>query len=260
MENKSYDDVIGDPSAPYETSLAAGCGSATSWADAGSQYDSLPSYIAAVTGIADTAILDVFQCDCDPDPDVNVTSDNIFRQVRTAGGTEKSYQEGMASNCSLSGTRYAARHNPAMYMWGGSDRAACQADDIPMGSNTSGAMITDLDNDTLPTFSFITPNLCNDTHDCTVATGDRFLSVLVPHILGSAAYQSGTTARFIVWDEDTPIPNIVVAPSVLPGTVVTTSVSHYGLLRATEEMLGLPLLDAAGSATSLSGPFNLLSP
>jgi hypothetical protein len=51
-----------------------------------------------------------------------------------------------------------------------------------------------------------------------------------------------------MWDEDTPIPNIVIAPSVDPGTVVTTALSHYGALRATEEMLGLPLLRAAANA------------
>jgi len=39
-----------------------------------------------------------------------------------------------------------------------------------------------------------------------------------------------------------PYPNIAIAPSVIPGTTASTAVNHYGLLRATEEMLGLPLL------------------
>jgi hypothetical protein len=34
-------------------------------------------------------------------------------------------------------------------------------------------------------------------------------------------------------------------------------VSHYSLLRATEEMLGLPLLGQAASAPSLRGPFGV---
>ena len=57
-----------------------------------------------------------------------------------------------------------------------------------------------------------------------------------------------------MWDEDTPVPNLVVAPSVLPGTTVTATVGHYGMLRATEAMLGLPLLGAAGTALSLRAP------
>jgi hypothetical protein len=258
MENHNWSDIFGDSSAPYENSLAAQCGTDTQWADAGSAYQSLPNYIAATTGISDPTALQPFAGDDAPSSSVSTTADNIFRQARAAGGTERSYEEGMSANCSTSGTRYAARHNPAEYMWGGSDPQACLADDIPMGSVTSGNLINDLNNNTLPTFSFITPDLCNDMHDCSVATGDAFLGQLVPQILASPAYQAGRTALFITWDEDTPVPNIVVAPSVVPGTVATTPVNHYGMLRATEEMLGLPLLGAASTATSLSGVFNLL--
>jgi hypothetical protein len=62
---------------------------------------------------------------------------------------------------------------------------------------------------------------------------------------------------FVVWDEDSPIPNIVIAPSVMPGTTTSTAVNHYGLLRATEEMLGLPLLGDAAGATSLRTVFHI---
>lgn len=178
--------------------------------------------------------------------------------MRAKGLKERSYQEGMPSRCASSGgTRYAPKHNPALYMWGGSDRTACASGDLPMGSNTSGQFLTDLANNTLPAFSLVTPDLCHDMHDCSVTTGDGFLKVLVPKILASAAYTSGGTALFIVWDEDSPIPNVVVAPSVKPGTVVTTTISHYSLLRATEGMLGLPLLLGAKTAADLRVPFQL---
>src|SRR5690242_3737533 len=136
MENKSYSSVIGSPDAPYETQLAHQCASDTHWSDAGRQYDSLPSYIAMTTGQSGS-ILTPFTCDCDPSSSVSVTVDNIFRQVRAAGGSERSYAEGMSGNCSDSGTSYAPKHNPALYMWGGADRTACQQDDIPMGDRKS---------------------------------------------------------------------------------------------------------------------------
>ncbi len=256
MENKSWPDVIGNRSAPYETQLANACGTATNWGDAGSQFPSEPSYVGATSGLAGSA-LNPFAGDAPPSATVSTTSDNIFRQVRAAGGTERSWEEGMNGNCSVSGTRYAPKHNPAVYFWGGQDRAACAVDDVPMGSATSGPFVDALRNDTLATFNFVTPDLCDDTHDCPVANGDAFLSALVPQILASPSYRRGDTALFVVWDEDTPIPNIVVAPSVRPGTVVTTPVSHYSLLRATEEMLGLPLLGAAQTAPSLRGLFNV---
>ncbi len=60
---------------------------------------------------------------------------------------------------------------------------------------------------------------------------------------------------FVLWDEDSYIANIAIAPSVIPGTTAPTAVNHYGLLRATEEMLGLPLLGNATGATSLRSVF-----
>jgi hypothetical protein len=256
MENKSYSSVIGSSSAPYESQVAHQCASDTNWSDAGSQYNSLPNYIAMTTGQSGS-ILTPFTCDCAPSSSVSITVDNIFRQVRNAGGTERSYAEGMSGNCSNSGTTYAPKHNPALYMWDGADRTACQQDDIPMGGATAGNFINALKDNTLPTYSLVAPNLCDDTHDCGVSTGDQFLKTLLPQILASQAYHSGGTAVFVVWDEDSYIPNIVIAPSVIPGTRTSTAMNHYGLLRATEEMLGLPLLGNAAGATSLRTVFHI---
>ena len=128
-----------------------------------------------------------------------------------------------------------------------------------MGSATAGNFINALKRNTLPTYSLVAPNLCNDTHDsgCGVPTGDQFLKTLLPQILSSQAYRSGKTAVFVVWDEDSYIPNIAIAPSVIPGATPSTAVDHYGLLRATEEMLGLPLLGNAATAASLRTVFRI---
>ncbi len=153
----------------------------------------------------------------------------------------------MPSSCGLvSAGSYAAKHNPAVYYVGGGDRAACQADDLPLTAFSSV-----LGGAAMPTFTSITPNVCDDMHDCPVATGDQWLATWVPRILDTASYRDGTTALFIVWDEPTQLANVVVAPSVRPGTVSGTAVNHYSLLRATEEMLALPLLGQAAVAPEL---------
>ena len=54
-----------------------------------------------------------------------------------------------------------------------------------------------------------------------------------------------------------PVPNVIVAPSVVPGTVYTGPLDHYGLLRTAEEMLGLSCLNSACTAPSFRAPFNL---
>lgn len=248
MENHTWGQVLGNRSAaPYEVALAAQCASATHFDNVGSP--SLPNYLGATSG-SNQGI-----SDDSPPSSHPLTVDNLFRQVRTAGGTERSYEESMTAPCQQSSAgEYAVKHNPAAYYLGpgNQDRAACQADDVSFSE-----FGTDLVSGRLPTFSFITPNLCDDTHDCGVSTGDQWLSRQLPPILQSAAYRRGTTAVFVIWDEYSPIPNIEIAPSVHPGTVVSQSFNDFALLRTTEEMLALPPLAGAAGAADLRGPFNL---
>ena len=125
----------------------------------------------------------------------------------------------------------------------------------------------------LSALAFITPDLCHDTHDCSIGTGDDWLAAELPKILASPAYQSGTTAVFITWDEGEGgrshrcetntrdvgchVATVVVSPSTPAGTTSAQLFNHYGLLRTTEEMLGIPLLGEAGRAASLRAQFNL---
>jgi phospholipase C len=251
MENKTSTDVIGNSQATYETSLAKLCATATHYSSVGSP--SLPNYLGATSG-STHGVSD------DASPAVHrITTDNLFRQVRGQGGTARSYQESMKGNCNLGNSgRYAVKHNPAAYYVGGSDRSACRADDVPLGGLQSGALRRDLDADTLPSFAFVTPNLCNDTHDCSVRTGDRWLQQWLPVLLTSSSYAAGRTAIFVVWDESTPMPFIAIAPMVPSRTVVGAKVDHYALLRTTEEMLGIPThLGAAARARSMRTSLHL---
>ena len=201
-ENKSVAGVIGNAAAPYTTALAHACGYATSYADAGSQFKSLHNYIALTSGLDNTPV----QTDCVPSATCSTAVDNLFRQVRTKGGTAISYQESMGSNCRLTnfGT-YAPKHNPAAYYVGSTDRAACATDDVDYASFDPGH---------LPTLAFITPNLINDTHDGTVAQGDLWAQTNVEVILKGADYRAGRTAVLWLRDENTPMPNVVIAPSL----------------------------------------------
>ena len=133
------------------------------------------------------------------------------------------------------------------------------------GDDSAGSFLTALTNDTLPAFSFVTPNLCNDTHDCPVATGDAWLQSWFAKILASPSYLSGRTVVFLTWDEDdgsasNRVPMIVISPSTPAGTVSRTAFDHYALLKTTEQVLRIPtLLGHAGDAgtSSMVSAFNL---
>jgi phospholipase C len=253
MENHSFSEIIGSSSAPYLNQLANQCGLATNYHAV--THPSLPNYIAATSGSPQGIT------DDNPPSSHPLGVASIFSQVSDAGLQWRSYEESMPSNCDLSSSgTYAVKHNPAAYYTG--IRTACGNWDVPSGTTSGGAFLSDLQNNALPAFSFVTPNLCNDMHDCSVATGDAWLKAWVPIILASPGYASGNTALVITWDEDdgsasNQVATIVVSPSTPVGARSSTNFTHYSLLRTAEEQLGLPTtLGGAATATSMRSAFN----
>jgi phospholipase C len=249
FENHSYDQIIHSASAPFINGLASQCGLASNFHNL--THVSLPNYIGAVTGL-DVASLQPFTHDCSPSASCETSSTSIFQRVRSW----KAYMESMTTNCQLTGfVGYAVRHNPPAYLT--NLAAACPALDVPYTE-----LQTDLDNDTLPAFVFITPNTVNDGHDggdpISIQHTDEWLAAELPKILDSAAYRRRRMAVFITWDEgegplasigkdcsanttdeDCHIATLVVSPSTRPGTVSSKLFNHYSLLRTTGEMFRL---------------------
>jgi hypothetical protein len=239
MENRAEDDVVGSASAPYLDSLARACGLAD---DAGVAHPSLPNYLALTSG-STHGVGD------DAGPGSHpVAGPSLFGLL---GRGWRSLEEAMPGPCDRSPSgNYAVKHNPAVYYT--ALAASCPTQDVPLGA------VPDLS----ARFTLITPDLCHDMHDCSTATGDRWLSEELPEVLDSPGYRAATMAVFITWDENdsggTAVPTYVVAPSVAPGTRSAAGYTHYSLLRTTEVLLGLrPLLGGAATARSMVGAFRL---
>ena len=240
FENHSYSQVIGSASAPYINTIAHECGLATNYFAI--THPSLPNYIALTSG-STQGITDDNLPSSHP-----LAAASIFSQ---AGTGWRSLEESMPSNCDLTNSgEYAARHNPAVYYTG--IRTACASLDVPLASTP----------DVSARFTFVTPNLCDDMHDCSVATGDSWLSTFLPKILGSSAYKAGGTAVFITWDEDNGssgnhVATLAISPYTPAGASDGASLNHYSLLRTTEDMLGLGCLANACSASDFRAAFGL---
>jgi hypothetical protein len=245
MENHDYDGVIGASSAPYLNSLAAGCGLATNYRNI--THPSLPNYIAATSGLAGNK-LKPFSGDCNPDSQCSTGVSSIFAQVNW-----RAYQESMPTPCDASDDgRYAARHNPPIYY---RSLAGCRQRDLPLTP-----LARDLAGNSLPAFSFITPNLCNDAHSCTLSAGDDWLANEVPRIVQSPAYRAGQTALFITFDESeggSRVATVVVSPSTPAGRRSGELFNHYSLLRTAEDLLQVPPLGRARAARSMANSFGL---
>ena len=248
MENHSFADIVGSGEAPFiNGTILPGCGLATNFT--AETHPSLPNYLAATSG----STLGV-TTDCQP-ASCPQSATSIFEQVQAAGLSWRAYNESMPANCSKTDSgRYAARHNPAVYYT--NIAAACQQFDVP-----STGFAADVNAGRLPSFTFFTPNLCNDMHDCSISTGDTFLKGLVNTLVAGPNYRSGDTAVFITWDEgeggSQNIVTMVLSGSTPPGTRSATAFNHYSMLATAEDLLGLGRLRNAAGASSMAAAFGL---
>ena len=229
MENKSYAAAM---AAPYAASLAAKYAVATNYRAV--SHPSLPNYLAITSGSTWGIADDGYH---------RLAAGGLGAQMSAAGLPWHAYMEGMTAGCFDSPYPYALKHNPFAYYGG-----AC-----PANVSSASAMPSDLAAGATG-LVWISPGLCNDTHDCPVATGDQWLSRQVPMILASPGWRAGGVL-FIVWDEDdgggdNRVPLIVVS-SRLATHEFTSAFDHYSLLATIEDSLRLPRLGHAVGAPAL---------
>jgi hypothetical protein len=261
-ENHAYDQIIGDPHAPYLNELARTYGTATQ-VDAGYpvRCPSLAAYLLLTSG--DTHGV----CD-DRGPSAHpLTGANVFAQVAAAGRQWRAYAESTPKPCALGNSRdgrYLVRHVPATYYV--NIRADCRRWAVPLGTPRTGSLHGDITAASLPAFAFVTPDACNDMHGApacavdTVAAGDRWLRSWIPQILAGPDYRSGRLTVIITWDEgnssDNHIPTLIISP---PTRHIARAehYTHCSTLRTVETVLGLPLLGCAATAPSMAASFRL---
>jgi phosphatidylinositol-3-phosphatase len=243
-ENHSYSSVIGSSAMPYLNSLA-------------SQYSLAAAYYADVhPSIGNYFMMTTGQLvNTDDSFTATVNVDNLVRQLITAGKTWKSYAESLP-RVGYTGTDvlpYVKHHNPFSYF---SDVAGAQANNLVPFSQFA----PDLNNNALPQFSFIVPNLQNDAHDGTLNQADNWLVQNIAPLIASSAFQNSLLV--IVFDEgdatDTAhggghIATVIVSPKVKRGYTSTTLYQHESLLRLVLKACGVNSFPAnsAGAADML---------
>jgi phospholipase C len=179
--------------------------------------------------------------------------------------------------------KYAAKHNPFVYFHSIIDtQARCDAHVVNLDK-----LPADLRSiRTTPSYSFITPNLCNDGHDSRCVDGglggfqaiEAFLHKWVPIITESPAFEQDGLL-IITFDESdssgdegataccgeqglpgSPQPAgmfgpgggrigaVLLSPFIAPGTVSTEPYNHYSTLRYVEDTFHLRPLGYAGQS------------
>jgi phospholipase C len=208
MENTGFDTLIGNPNAPFINFAAATTGLATNYF--GLAHPSQPNYIGATSG-ALNGVAD--------DNDTTIDVPNIVDQLESHHKSWKAYMQSF-SLCATpldhacGNQLYERKHNPFISYKDVQTNPARVAKIVDFSQ-----FATDLANNTVPNYVWISPDQCHDMHGragaappappdpCDfsqiqglIATGDSFLLNTVNSIMTSRAW-TGNSVIFITWDE-----------------------------------------------------------
>ena len=273
MENHSYSSIVGNSSAPYiNNTLIAHNAVATNYSNA---HDlSVYNYMALTAGqtFYGTGANTVYD-GCTPGGPVsnqracNINGPkNIVTEIGQSGRTWRAYEETMPAPCSngasygatSTGGRYAAKHDPFPYFQDIRTNPTLCKNYEPYTK-----LATDLGNNTVPNFAFVTPNLCSDGHDTcggsAVGNSDKFLGKSLPAIFNSSSWKTSNSLLILTWDEGSGTSNkhvlwVGIRSQNSRGHVSSaTAWNHYSTLRTIEDSWNLaPLTSNDASATNMS--------
>jgi phosphatidylinositol-3-phosphatase len=240
FENESYDDIVGSPQAPYITGLAH------TWANMTNSHaithPSQPNYLALFSGSTQGVTND----NCP----VNFSVASLGSELVKAGISFTGFAESMPSDgfegCEAhpdnlpSGWLYMRKHVP----W----------TDFETVPKKDSIVYTHALSKPPSEFVWITPNMCNDMHDCPIATGDKWASKNLPNLIAWDKANDGVL--ILTFDENDGSPGNQI-PTILAGNVnpgkYSQKVNHYNVLRTIEDIFAVKALGKAASATPIAG-------
>jgi phosphatidylinositol-3-phosphatase len=254
LENRDYDQVIGNEDMPFFNQLADENVQFTNYYAVTTEA-SLPNYLALIGG--DTFGITNNCRDC------WIDAPSLPDLLEAAGKTWKTYQEDLPVPCFIGDEGdYKQKHNPFVYFNPiREDAKRCEA-----GIVSLDVLEDDLANNELPDFTFITPNMCNGGHDCDLDVVDEYLSMQLDQLMQSPALGDNYMI-FIGFEESKHdkssccgmpdeaggrVPAILISPQAQQGYQEDTPLSHYSLLKTILGSWGLGDLGHTADPESLA--------
>jgi hypothetical protein len=224
-ENHSYSEVIGNSAMPYLNSLASQYGLATQYF--ANAHPSMPNYLMLTTGQMESF---------DDNFSGTISDDNSIRELVKAGKSWKAYEESIPSSGYLGGdaSPYLRHHDPFSYLSDVQNDSTQAANIVPFTQFAS-----DLAGNTLPQFSFISPDVDHDAHNGTLAAADSWLQSNIAPLLASSAFQnSGLLIITFDESEDTDtdhggghVATVIISSNSKMNFQSKTEYQHQSLLR-----------------------------
>jgi len=262
-ENYAYSQIIGSASAPHINTICADPFAAVFTQFYAIEHPSQPNYIDVFSGgnqgVTDDNIPSTYPW----------TTPNLCAELLSAGKTFTTYSENLPSVGYDGGTytagsaNYARKHNPCTNWVGTGTNQYSDAVNQPWTAFPTNYS-------TLPTVSFVVPNMTNDMHDYTcsslpcpesITLGDTWLYNNLDSLRKWSI--ANNTLYIIIYDEDDDnhgnnIPAIFYGPMVKAGTY-TENVNLYNLLRTIEDIYSLGHAGSAATATPITDCWRTIS-
>lgn len=235
-ENHSSASVIGNKSAPFMNELAAnGALMTQSYAET---HPSEPNYLALFSGSTLGLTSDACPVNAGQAP-------NLGAELIAAGYSFTGFSEDLPAVGSpvCAAGKYARKHVP----WANFTNVPPETS-VPFSAFNARA-----DYASLPTVSFVIPNLDNDMHDGTMTQADTWLANNLTRYANWAV--ANNSLLIVTWDEDdnganNQVPTMIYGAHVRPG-IYPEPISHYNVLSTVEEMYGIPKTGLAASAPAI---------
>ena len=238
---------------PWLDALSAQYSSATQYY--ANTHPSIGNYEGMTNGIIETN--DDTQC---PQTFV-INADNVVRQLIAAGKTWKQYAESIPSagyiGCDATGPdggTFYTRHAPLPY-YNDAQAAAQKVNIVPFTQ-----FAADLAAGTLPAYSFVTPNGCDDGHDCPILTFDNWLKANIAPLLTNAQFVAQGGVLVITWDESANdntngggrVQFVVAGPNVKKAYKSTTLYQEGSLCRWSMELSGAAIPSGCAASPTMA--------
>ena len=246
FENKEFGTVIDNPQMPTYNRLADEYTLLTQYFAI--RHPSLPNYIALMGG--DTFGIDRNCNDC------FVNARSLPDLIEESGRTWKTYQEDMPKPCFLGDTDvYVQKHNPFVYFDPiRLNTERCRSSVVPLTD-----LAADILTGSLPNFIFIKPNICNDSHNCSLDVTDNWLTNLLLPLIPALDLTGQPYFIAMLFEEGQGehtccglpepgggrVPVVIYSPQVQNGFEDPTPYTHYSLLKTISAAWGLEYLGHA---------------
>jgi hypothetical protein len=216
-ENKTLAQIVGNQSAPFINALAKKGALFTN--AHGVTHPSLPNYLALFAGVTND------NGDGCPATGISPTAPNLGSELLAEHMTFAGYAEalpGTGSAVCSAGT-YARKHAPWVAF-----------SNVPPADAKPFSALPPYN--ALPTVAFVIPDVDDDMHDGTIASGDNWLRA---HLGSLVTWANAHDALVVLtWDEGydaaNSIPTIFFGPMVKPGRY-GARIDHYNVLRTLED-------------------------